>query len=348
MTATQVTPFKDHALRQLLRPLAPYLDDKRVTEIRINRPMEVVVETPQGKTFHSCETLDYRYLKGLMTAIQTYNGLANQAQHYAILPDGERVTMLQPPAVLEGILSIIIRKHSLVTKSLSQLVDEGAFKHCQVLGITENKNANHNDEPMKPLDQHLIDFLLKKNWVSFLTDAVVYKRNIVIAGKTGSGKTTLARSLIESIPHHERLITIEDVHELTLPHHPDKIHLLYGSNHGRLSATECLSSCMRLSPDRILLAELRGNEAWDYISSLNTGHPGSITTTHANSAKQAFDRIATLIKQSPSGVNLDLHTIQDVLLKTLDIVIYLDHFQIKEIWFDPILTQANSIRDAAQ
>lgn len=110
----------------------------------------------------------------------------------------------------------------------------------------------------------------------FLEQAVLNKRNIIIAGKTGSGKTTFARSLIKKIPVEERIITIEDVHELFLEEHPNKVHMFYGENAGRVTASDCLESCMRQSPDRILLAELKGSEAWEYLASLHTGHPGTI------------------------------------------------------------------------
>lgn len=338
--SAQINRLPDHALLQLLRPLQVYLDDEAITEIRINRPGEVLTQTRHGKTHHSCVLLTYAYLKGLMTAIQTYNGLSHQAQHYAMLPSGERVTMLQPPAVLEGVLTIIIRKHASVSKPLAQLAEEGAFKPCQLVG---QQRDQHKHNTLTPTNQHLLNLAQENNWVDFLSDCVKHKRNIVIAGKTGSGKTTLARSLIACIPSDERLVTLEDVHELSLPDHDDKLHLLYGDQVGRLSATESLSSCMRLSPDRILLAELRGHEAWDYITSLNTGHPGSITTTHANSAAHTFDRIATLIKQSPLGVTLDVPTVERVLFQTIDVVIYMQHFQITEIFFAPHLTQKTGV-----
>lgn len=158
----------------------------------------------------------------------------------------------------------------------------------------------------------------------------------MIAGKTGSGKTTFARSLIEKVPVEERLITIEDVHELFLPNHPNRVHMLYGAGSGRVSADECLASCMRQSPDRIFLAELRGDEAWEYVNSLNTGHPGSITTTHANNALQTFERIATLIKKSPVGRQLDLDMVRRVLDSTVDVVAFFHERRLVEIYYDPI------------
>jgi type IV secretion system protein VirB11 len=110
---------------------------------------------------------------------------------------------------------------------------------------------------------------------------------------------------------------------------------MYGATRGRVSPTDSLAACMRLSPDRIFLAELRGPETWDYLAALNTGHPGSVTTTHANSAADTFNRLAVLIKQSPTGGNLDLETIQAFLRQTVDIVLYFERFRLKELWFEP-------------
>src|SRR5690606_24378990 len=99
----------------------------------------------------------------------------------------------------------------------------------------------------------LIDHFNAGSITQFLTRAVQLRKNIIIGGKTGSGKTTFARSLIELIPTHERLITIEDVHELYLPRHPNRVHLIYGTGQGQPSALECVAACMRSSPDRIFL-----------------------------------------------------------------------------------------------
>ena len=141
--------------------------------------------------------------------------------------------------------------------------------------------------------------------------------------------------MIERVPLEERIITIEDVHELILPNHRNLVHMLYGGSHGRVTATDCVAACMRLSPDRIFLAELRGGEAWEYLVALNTGHPGSISTTHANSSLDTYDRLASLIKQSPTGGQLDLATIQAFLRNTVDIVLFFDRFKLREIFYQP-------------
>jgi type IV secretion system protein VirB11 len=100
---------------------------------------------------------------------------------------------------------------------------------------------------------------------------------------------------------------------------------------------------MRLSPDRIFLAELRGNEAWEYLNSLNTGYPESITTTHANSALQMFERIATLIKKSDVGRQLDIEMIKLVLHTTIDIVLFFKERKLIEVFYDPVFSKSKMI-----
>lgn len=108
----------------------------------------------------------------------------------------------------------------------------------------------------------------------------------------------------------------------------------------RVPAAECLAACMRQSPDRIFLAELRGAEAWDYLNSLNTGHPGSITTVHANSAVQTFERVATLVRASEAGRVLDMDTIRLVLRGTIDVVLYIEDRSVIEVFYDPVFARS--------
>ena len=133
----------------------------------------------------------------------------------------------------------------------------------------------------------------------------------------------------------DRLLTIEDVHELFLPNHPNRVHMIYGKGAGRMSATECIEATMRSSPDRIFLSELRGPEAWDYLNALNTGHPGSVTTTHANSARDTFERVALLVKQSAAGNQMDIDTIRRYLFSTLDISLYFANYKLTQVYFNP-------------
>lgn len=337
---------KDQTIQQLLRPLSPYLERKEVVEVTINRPKEIWTKTFSGWECHEVNELSSSYLHSLATAIIVYNNIQPKSVVSVILPGGQRGQIVQPPACIEGTLSFNIRKHAPVVKELEELEAEEAF--IDVCDVSFNKPTakeakalleQYDFRRLELFEVELLELKREGHIVEFLKRAVLEKRNMVIAGKTGSGKTTFARSLIEKVPTHERIITIEDVHELSLMHHPNRVHMLYGYGAGRITADECLASCMRQSPDRIFLAELRGNEAWEYLNSLNTGHPGSITTTHANNALQTFERIATLIKKSEVGRQLDIEMIKLVLSTTLDVVLYFKDRKLTEIFYDPIFAK---------
>ena len=337
---------KDQTVRELLRPLEPWLAKGEVTELTINQPGELWLKTRDSWRLHSAPELSFSYLQSLITALIVYNGLQTKSVASVVLPGGARGQIVLPPACIDGTLSLSIRKHSLVIKSLEQLTQEGAFTSFQDVSFNQPSidtlTALQNQSGFKrlePFESQLMGLKAQGLIRDFLEQAVLLKRNIVIAGKTGSGKTTFARSLIEKVPPTERLITIEDVHELILPNHPNRVHMLYGEGAGRITADACLASCMRQSPDRIFLAELRGNEAWEYLNSLNTGHPGSITTLHANNALQTFERIATLIKKSEVGRQLELPTIKRVLYTTIDIVLFFKDRQLAEIFYDPLFAK---------
>jgi type IV secretion system protein VirB11 len=178
----------------------------------------------------------------------------------------------------------------------------------------------------------------QKRYMEFLDLAVRTYRNILIVGKTGSGKTTITKSLTRSIPATERLITIEDVHEIFLNQHPNKVHLFYAREEeggSKVSPKQALASSLRMKPDRILLAELRGDEAWEFIKSINTGHPGSISTMHANGAYEAFEQLTALIKDSKTGAHLDMTYIKQRLFTTIDIVLYYAKRKLREVYYDP-------------
>ncbi len=337
---------RDYAILQYLKPLEPYLQDRDITEISLCRPQEVWLYSLNGWQVQAVPELTALYLKALITAVITYNGLTNKSLLYVTLPNGERGTIVQPPATIDGTVSFVIRKHAQTAKTLNELESEGAFEQFRDVSFnqpSEQSCQDHlNRQDFSRLEGFVVDLLRLKrenNIKAFLEACVLNKRNIIIAGKTGSGKTTFARSLIDKVPVTERVITIEDVHELFLPKHPNRVHLLYGSGTGRVSADECLAACMRLSPDRIFLAELRGNEAWEYLNSLNTGHPGSITTTHANNAVQTFERVATLIKKSEIGRQLDLEMIKFILYTTLDVILYFENRKLIEVFYDPIFAR---------
>lgn len=340
-------PANDNSLvvRRHLEPIQPYLDDPEVTEVIINRPGSMFVYRGGKRAEVDKPELTSKHIDGLIRGLATYNGLREQPIMSVVLPGQQRGQIVKPPAIIDGTVAINIRTNRRLTKTLEQLSDEGAFAVYRDVSPSEMlSNAGSGASPpgerlLTEDDKVLLELKRNGHIAEFLEQAILRRKNIVIAGATGSGKTLVTRSIIERIPKTERIITIEDVHELFLPDYPNRVHLLYGSSVGRVSATECIRACMRMTPDRIFLAELRGDEAWEYLQALNTGHPGSITTTHANDAKDTFNRLALLIKQSPVGQMMDLQTIRWFLYTTIDVVLFFSQYRLREIWFDPLFAR---------
>jgi type IV secretion system protein VirB11 len=317
-------------LAEYMAPFRPFLEDQALTEICINRPREAWTEGRNGWQRHDCDDLSFQHCRQLATLIASFNGKSISPEKpvlSAALPSGERVQVLIPPACEPHTVSITIRKPSMLDKTLDELAAEGAF--TEVVDVAD---------AMQPFEEELLQLKEDKRIKDFLDLAVRQHRNILIAGKTGSGKTTIAKSLIRSIPPQERLITLEDVHELFLNQHENKVHLFYARDDeggARVSPKQALASCLRMKPDRILLAELRGDEAWEFVKSVNTGHPGSISTMHANGAFEAFEQLTALIKDSATGAHLDTAYIKHRLFTTIDVVLFYHQRKLREIYYDP-------------
>jgi len=319
-------------LDEYLIPIQLFLDDDALTEICINRPREIWTEGHSGWKRYDMPELTFQHCRQLATLIASYNGKSISAEKpvlSAALPNGERVQVIIPPACEQNTTSITIRKPSVIDKTLDELNTEGAF---QEVSMTQ--------DGLKPFEHELLQLKGENKIKEFLDLAVRTQRNILIVGKTGSGKTTVTKSLIRSIPLDERLITIEDVHELFLNQHANKVHLFYAredEGSSKVTPKQALASCLRMKPDRILLAELRGDEAWEFIKSVNTGHPGSISTMHANGAFEAFEQLTALIKDSRTGAHLDTNYIKHRLFTTIDIILFYHKRKLREIYFDPNL-----------
>ena len=229
-------------------------------------------------------------------------------------PTGQRAQFVIPPACDAEKASITIRLPSKHTKSLTQYSQDGFFSHIIELG---GELSEH--------DKELVELKNSKQYEMFFKKAVEYKKNIVVSGATGSGKTTFMKALVNHIPLDERLISIEDARELFIPHQ-NVVHLLYskgGQGSANVSAKSCMESCLRMKPDRIILAELRGDESFYFIRNCASGHPGSITSCHAGSTEQTWDQLALMIKASPEGSGLEFDVIKTLLKQTIDIVVHI-------------------------
>ncbi|NNU63373.1 P-type DNA transfer ATPase VirB11 [Ochrobactrum soli] len=324
------------ALRTYLEPITAFLKEDGLTEVCINRPQEIWCEGRSGWKRHEVkdERLTFDGLMGLARLAAGYTKQDIDSQHpvcSTTLPDGERCQIVIPPAVPEGTVSVTIRKPSEVKFSLSAFDKMGFFD-----------NVSLNPGELNAVDKELIDLRKNGRWQEFFDLAVKNRKNIIISGATGSGKTTFSKALIECIPSHERIITIEDTLELDVPP-PNHVRLLYskdGQSLSKVGPKQLLESCLRMRPDRILLQELRDGTAFFYLRNANSGHPGSITTVHADSSMLAFEQLTLLVKESEGGSQIDRADIRALLLMLVDIVVQVKKFpdgsrRVTEVYFDP-------------
>ena len=322
------------ALDLTLRSLRPLLANPEITEVCINRPGEAFVETRHGWRCESLPFADFNWCRRLakLVANSTKQRIDESSPILsASLPSGERVQIVTPPATTAGCVAITLRRPADDVWSIEELSQRGIFRATR-----------RASDALDETETDLLRLLTAHEYESFMRLAVRSRKNIVVSGPTGSGKTTWTKALIREIPSDERLVTIEDAKELVLDRHPNHVRLFYSKDDqglARVTPKQLLESCLRMKPDRILLAELRAEEAFDYLRNVNSGHPGSITSVHATSAELAFEQLVLLVKQSPGGRELARRDIKSLLYMLVDVVIQFgverhERF-IKEIWYDP-------------
>lgn len=322
------------ALELTLRSLRPLLADPTVTEVCINRPAEAFVETCTGWRRHCLPFADFDWCRRLakLVANSTRQRIDESSPLLsAALPGGERIQVVLPPATTLGCVAIAIRRPSDAVWSIGELSQRGIFR------VTR-----HAAEALDETEAELLRLLAATEYEAFMRLAVRSRKNILVSGSTGSGKTTWTKALIREIPADERLVTIEDAPELVLDRHPNHVRLFYSKDDqglARVTPKQLLECSLRMKPDRILLAELRAGEAFDYLRNVNSGHPGSITSVHATSAELAFEQLVLLVKQSQGGRELARRDIKSLLYLLVDVVIQCgvqrhERF-IKQIWYQP-------------
>ena len=312
-----------------------YLTIDGVTEIVVNRPGQVFTECHGEWQQHEAPHITLESCRHFSTELATYNkDLIDDTKPIlsSVLPTGERVQIVVPPACERDTISITIRKPSQTFFSLGDYISAGFFDRIIAKTIALSKT-----------DEHLLQLYHAGQYADFLKYAVLYGKNIVIAGETGSGKTTLMKALNEFIPIWQRIVTIEDTPELFMRQHPNYVHLYYPSEakHGDLiTAATLLKACLRMKPDRILLAELRSGETYDFINVMSSGHSGSITSCHAGSVAETWERLILMTLQNEQGRTLSYEVIRRLLQQTIDIVVHVTNSpagrHITEIYFDPM------------
>ncbi len=298
-----------------LSPLTAFLAHDDTIEVAVNRPGEVWVETRAGWSRHEDTAISLARLERLAKATATFSAQVFKQELpvlSATLPGGERIQIVGPPAVSAGTYSVTIRKPSTTCYSLEALAEMQLFQSVRRTGEAA---ADTNGALLALLERGAIK--------DFLAAAVVAKKNIIISGATGSGKTTLSKALIAHIPRDERILTIEDTPELVVPH-ANRVALYYSNGRqGRatIGPKDLLESALRMRPDRILLQELRDGTAFYYLRNVNSGHPGSITTVHADSCTLAFEQLTLLVKESEGGRDLARDDIRGLLHQLVDVVV---------------------------
>lgn len=301
-------PFEGVYLRSYLRPFARWLEQPDVSEVLVNRPGEVWIETagqPAMQRFDAPEATDE--LMGRLAAQIARAG--HQAVNRqspllaAVLPTGERVQMVGPPASRHWAMAI--RRH-LTTDLELDVYDSGP------LSMTPAEAAPADDEAQARRDP-----------IGFLKQAVADRKTVLISGGTSSGKTTFLNSLLKIVPAHERILLVEDTPEIVV-RQPNALGLVAVKGElgeARVSVDDLLQAALRLRPDRIIVGEIRGGEAVTFLRAINTGHPGSFTTVHANTPEGALEQIALMVMQG--GMALPRAEILTYVRSVADVVVQL-------------------------
>lgn len=279
-------------------PITELLDDKNITEIMVNGPDKIYIEI-DGKVIkddsvsfindeHIIRTIQ-RMIQPLGRTIDISNPMVDSR-----LKDGSRINAVIPPLSLNGPV-LTIRKFKKNLNTIEDLLRMGS---------------------------------LTSYMARFLDAAVKAKLNILICGGTGSGKTTVLNVLSSLISNDERIITIEDAAELKL--NQDHVITLETRNmnyekEGEVTIRDLVINSLRMRPDRIIVGEVRGKEAFDMLQAMNTGHEGSLSTLHANGPKDALNRLETMVLMS--GIQIPVIAIREYIEKAIDLVIHIERLQ---------------------
>lgn len=318
-------------VHRYLELFQPHLQDQNVSEICVNRPGELWVErggkagmekfiTPDI-TDNNLMNLAYQIARTTRQAINSENPMLS-----ANLPTGERIQIVIPPVSQKGV-ALSIRKQCVRSMSLDDYQKAGAFVNVSFISTNLKKE---DSTPLKAAAS-------AGDFKNFIREAARTKKNIIISGGTSTGKTTLLNAILGDIDQNERIITIEDTPEISLPHE-NSLSLLASKGEqsaAKITIQNLLEASLRLRPDRILLGELRGKEAYSFLRAINTGHPGSLTTVHADTSYGAMEQIALMVMQANLGLKHE--EIMRYICSIIDVVIQLRRIDgrrvVSEIWY---------------
>ena len=269
-----------------LAPFAQWLARDTVTEIIVNRPGEVWIEdaAEAGMQRIAAPEIDDQLVQRLAEQVARVSHQGINREHPllgATLPDGARVQFCGPPAARKY-WAMAIRRHRRLDLPLDAY-DAGP--------LADAASAPMPDPQAEP--------------IAYLRAAIAQRKTILISGGTSTGKTTFLNAMLGEIPGHERVILVEDTPELRLPgdNGVGLVAVKGELGEAKVTANELLQAALRLRPDRIVLGELRGAESVSFLRAINTGHPGSFSTIHANSLRGALDQLALMVMQTGIGLS---------------------------------------------
>jgi len=291
-----------------LAPLRPWLERESVTEILVNRPGELWVEdaTHPGMQRIALPAVDDELLKRLAEQVARISHQGINREHpllAATLPDGARIQLVGPPATRLH-WALAIRRHRLLELPLD------AYDRGPIAAPAEAPMPDPQDSP-----------------IAYLREAIRRRRTILISGGTSTGKTTFLNAMLTEIPSEERVVLVEDTAELKLPgaNGVGLIAVKGELGEAKVSANDLLQAALRLRPDRIVLGELRGTETVSFLRAINTGHPGSFSTVHANTPRGALEQIALMAMQT--GIGLTRAETLEYAASVIDVVVQLDRIE---------------------
>jgi type IV secretion system protein VirB11 len=294
----EVDPF----LEAYLEPFRAWLAQDDVTELLVNRPGEVWIEQRGSMTRHDAPKVDDSLLQRLAEQVArvSHQGISRERPLLAaMLPNGARVQFVAPTAT-RAHWALAIRRHCLLDLPLE------AYASGPLAPLEKSSGSSPEADP-----------------IAFLREAVKDRRTILISGGTSTGKTTFLNSLLREVSAEERVIVVEDTAEVQL-HGPNDLGLIAVKGElgeALINTDDLLQAALRLRPDRILLGELRGKEAVSFLRAVNTGHPGSFSTIHANSTSGALEQLALMVMQS--GLGLSRTETIDYAKSVVDVVVQL-------------------------
>lgn len=297
-----------------------YLSNDEINEICYNGDDKVFCENVRGEwlTF-TRNDIDFKKIHAFAQTCASYKEDTIDEKKpilSCVLPTGERVQILIPPVMPKGRISVTIRKPSKVKYTLENYIDNGS---------------------------------LDKKTAEKFKEAVRKGKNIVVCGETGSGKTTFMKTLVDFIPFNERVITIEDVPELVFTHQDNVVSLFYPSeakSTDLINSASLLKSCLRMKPDRILLAELRSGETYDFLNVISSGHNGSMTSLHAGDVTSAYNRLVMMSMQNEQARSTGKELILEICKRVIDVIIIFKKEngkrQVTEYEYDGVLFKRNT------